>query len=57
MAAWLSVERVREIGKGVRTKKAFIAAPTGGVTVDAQARTAIDAIRQLLIDINVKNAS
>lgn len=31
-------------------KAAFVPAPTGGAFVDAEARAAINAIRQLLID-------
>lgn len=50
-------ERHIELVKARAAKKAFIAAPTGGVTVDAEARTAINAIRQLLIDLQLMNAS
>lgn len=32
-------------------QRTFIAAPTGGGTQDAEARTAIDAVRQILIDL------
>jgi hypothetical protein len=50
MAGWLPVRRVREIGAGLRRKRPLIPSPVNGVTVDAEARTAIDEIRQLLID-------
>lgn len=38
-------------------KANFIPAPTAGVTIDAQARTAIDAIRQLLINEGIMKSS
>jgi hypothetical protein len=50
MAGWLPVRRVREIGAGLRRKYPHVPAPVSGVTVDMQARTAIDEIRQLLIN-------
>lgn len=38
-------------------RESFIAAPSGGSTVDAEARTAINAIRDLLIAYNLKASS
>lgn len=39
------------------TQRAFIAAPLGGLTIDLEARAAINSIRQVLIDLGLKAAA
>lgn len=39
------------------TQRSFIAAPTGGAVADTEARTAINEIRQVLIDVGIKAAA
>lgn len=46
-----SYQRNMELVEGLEQQAAHIPAPSGGVTVDNEARAAIDQIRQLLIDL------
>jgi hypothetical protein len=48
-----AIQKLGFFGKTPVVQRSTIASPSAGTTIDAQSRTAIDAIRQALIDLGL----